>query len=122
VARAREVAPLVCLVTFSYRMRHEQTPEQQRRAASSALYYMPFMDVERLFAGYEEYNRVVREVAHETGAILVEDELSIPGDGRHFSDSVHFLDPGSRQQAERVLAGLRAAPAWRAWIEARRSP
>jgi len=118
-AQAR--CPVVALVTFSIHMRPEQPPDEQRDAASSALFYMPFMDLPGLFAGYAEYNRVIREVAHARGTILVEGEDSIPGDDRHFKDSVHMLDPGLRLQAERVLRGLLDAPAYQELITRRRA-
>src|SRR5262249_49783051 len=96
-------------------------PDVQRAAASSALFYMPFMDLPGLLAGYAEYNRVIREVAHARGAILIEGEDSIPGDDRHFNDSVHMVDPGLKLQAERVLRGLLAAPAFQELLAQRRA-
>ncbi len=113
VRAAQQRCSVVALVTFSVQMRPEQSPAAQRAAAASALYYMPFLDVGGLLAGYAEYNRVIRAVARAAGAILIEGEDSIPGDARHFADSVHFRDPGLVKQAERVLAGLLAAPAYR---------
>jgi len=120
VTRSQAVAPLVCLVTFSTRIRDGQPTELQRAAAASALYYMPFLDVPGLLAGYQEYNRVVREVARETGALLVEGEDAIPGDFEHFTDSVHFQDAGSELQAARVVLALLSSPAYRQWLEAHR--
>jgi len=112
IGAARQVAPVVCVVTFSIRGREGQNPEELRAAMASSLYYMPFLSIDGLLAGFAEYNRVIREVAATTGAILVEGEESIPGDAVHFNDSVHFLDPGLELQAKRVLAGLLASPAW----------
>lgn len=119
VRAAQERAPVVLLVTFSIRVRPEQSPEVQRAGAASALYYMPFLDVAGLLAGYAEYNRVIRAVAGVTGAILVEGEDSIPGDALHFADSVHFRDPGLVLQARRVLHGLLAAPAYQELVARR---
>lgn len=122
LVRAAEArCPVVALVTFSIQMRPDQPPAAQRAAAASALYYMPFLDVGGLLAGYAEYNRVIRAVARATGAILIEGEDSIPGDPRHFADSVHFRDPGLVLQAERVLAGLLAAPAYQDLLARRRA-
>ena len=117
VEAARARCSVVALVTFSIRMRPEQSPEAQREAASSALYYMPFLDVPGLMAGYAEYNRVIRAVAKTQGAILIEGENSIPADAEHYADSVHFRDPGLALQAKRVSDGLLAAPAYRALLE-----
>ena len=118
-ARAR--APVVVLVTFAVQLRRDQTPEALRNAAASALYYMPFLEPASLLDGYEEYNRVIRAVAAETGAILIEGETGIPGDPEHFADSVHFRDPGSRIQAERILRGLLGAAPVRELLARRRA-
>lgn len=99
----------VVLPTFSYRLRRDQTPEAQLKAAESALYYMPYMTTESLLAGYEAYNTAIRQVAQETGALLIEGELTIPGDAAHFTDSVHFSDHGSAVMAERVARALLAS-------------
>jgi len=99
----------VVLPTFSHRLRRGQSPQEQLKAAESALYYMPYMSIEALLAGYEAYNTAIRQVAHETGALLIEDELSIPGDGTHFTDSVHFTNLGSAAMAERVARALLAS-------------
>jgi len=116
VEGAREVAPVVVVVTFSHRARREQTLEERRTAASSSRYYMPFLDAAQILAGFEEYNRVIREVARETGVVLIEGEETIPGDEVHFVDSVHFTDRGCARQAQRVFEGLEEAPAFRALL------
>lgn len=99
----------VVLPTFSYRLRRDQGPEARLKAAESALYYMPYMSIEGLLAGYEAYNRAIRQVARDTGALLVDGELDIPGDGVHFTDSVHFTDAGSVAMARRVSDALLAS-------------
>lgn len=120
VAEARAVAPVVVLVTFAHEYRREQPPDERRAAAAASLYYMPFLDVDALLALFEDYNRVVREVARASGAVLVEDEFSIPGDDAHFADSVHFRDPGLALQARRVLDALLPAARYRELLETRR--
>jgi lysophospholipase L1-like esterase len=121
VQSARARAPVVALVTFAVQLRRDQTPEAQRAAATSALFYMPFLDPAALLDGYEEYNRVIRAVAASTGAILIQGETEIPGDPEHFADSVHFRDAGSRLQAERILRGLLAAPGFQELLARRRT-
>jgi lysophospholipase L1-like esterase len=59
-----------------------------------------------LLVAFEEYNRVIRAVAQQTGALLVEGEDSIPADDRHFADSVHFRDAGAAAMARRVNEAL----------------
>jgi lysophospholipase L1-like esterase len=116
---AKELAPVVALVTFSVQPRVGQSPERLRSACASSLYYMPFLDAEGLLAGYAEYNRVLRAVAAAEGTLLIEGEEGIPGDAEHFADTVHFRDPGLRLQAERVLQGLLAAPTFRELLSRR---
>jgi lysophospholipase L1-like esterase len=118
VQRIQQRGALVVLPTFSYRPRRDQSPEQQLEAAESALYYMPYMSVEGLLEGYEAYNQAVREVARDTGALLVEGELDIPGDAAHFNDSVHFTDAGSAAMAGRVSAALLASERFRRLLPA----
>jgi len=118
---AKQRAPVVAIATFAVQMRAEQTSAVQRAAASSALFYMPFLDVPSLMADYAEYNRVIRRVAAAQAVILIEGEDAIPGDEEHFADSVHLRDPGLRLQAERVLRGLLAARSYRELLEQRRA-
>lgn len=116
IEEARRIAPVVCVVTFSHRARRDHGPAQLLEASSSSRYYMPYLSAESILDGFEEYNRVVREVAAETGVILVEDEYTIPGDGKHFADSVHLTDAGCALQAERVIVGLEASAAFQALV------
>lgn len=106
VLAAKARARVVAVATFSARLRAEQTEEEQLQAAASALYYMPFMTPRGLIAAYARYNQVIREVAQDTGALLIEGEFDTPGDARHFADSVHFTDAGSRAMATRVSRAL----------------
>ncbi len=117
IREAKRVAPVVCLVTFSQRARAEQAPEERREASSSSLYYMPYLGVDAILSGFEEYNRVIRQVAAETGVLLVEGENDIPGDAAHFRDSVHLTDQGLALQAERVFEVLSEAPVYRALVD-----
>lgn len=96
----------VVAVTFSTRLREQQTREVQKQAAVSANVYMPFMSVEGLLAGYKRYNQVVSQVARSEGALLVEGEDRIPGDAAHFVDTVHFSDAGSQAMADRVFESM----------------
>ena len=64
-------------------------------------------------AAFDRYNRIIAEVASETGAVLIGGEVMIPGDGEHFNDSVHFKDAGSRIMAQRVSEALLNIPGFR---------
>ena len=102
----RESTARQALATFSTQLRSEQSEEDKRRASASAMYYMPFMTPDGLIASYRRYNQVIREVAAATGAVLIDGEDTIPGDSRHFTDTVHFTDAGSDRMAVRVRDAL----------------
>jgi lysophospholipase L1-like esterase len=119
VRRAREVAPVVALVTFAQRARAGQSAEEQRAACVTHAYYMPYMSHAGLVRGFAAYNAAVRDVARAEGALLVGGEDEVPPDAEHFADSVHFTDAGCRWQAQRVARGLESAPAFQALFERR---
>ena len=106
VRAAKESGAKVALVTFSVRLRADQTPEEQNAAAVTSLYYMPYMTPAGLIEGFAAYNEVIRQVAQQEATILVEAAEAIPGDARHFVDSVHFSDQGSSKMAAVVSAAL----------------
>lgn len=117
VTRARaHGAGQVALVTFAIHLREGMSQQQVDTAMASARYYMPYMTSESLLRSFTRYNEVIRQVARETGAILIEGENTIPGDPRHFADSVHFTDHGSERQADRILTGLQASVAFTDWV------
>lgn len=122
VATSKRTAPVVALATFAYKLRREQSKEQQLRSANTALFYMPYLDIEGLLAGYEEYNRVIRAVATNLDVLLIDGESAIPGDNQHFYDSVHFTDEGSRAMARRVARSLMAHQRFRDFIASRARP
>jgi lysophospholipase L1-like esterase len=96
----------VAVATFSTRLRPEQSPDEKKRSAVSALVYMPAMSLDGLLLGYGRYNEIIREVARDRQALLIGGENEIPGDAAHFADSVHFTDAGSRRMAQRVFDAL----------------
>ena len=85
----------------------------------SAVYYMPWMTIDGMVQGFEEYNRVIRDVARRTGALLIDDENRIPADEIHYNDSIHFKDAGSRVMADRVSDALLATPTFRSLVASR---
>ena len=68
-----------------------------------------YLTVDSILATMTAYNQAIRSVAANMGIILVDGEDTIPGDSRHFADSVHFRDPGSKLMARRVSKSLLAA-------------
>lgn len=110
VAEARAVAPVVAVVTFATQYRRGQPHDAQLKAAETSLYYMPYMTISGLLDSFDAYNAVMRDVARESGAVLIAGEDQIPGNPANFTDSVHFTDAGSRAQALRVSGVLQSAP------------
>ncbi len=110
ITAAQQVSQLTAIATFSHKARRHQSPEEQLKACNTSLYYMPYMSVEGILAGFEQYNRAIRAAARETGALLIEGEETIPGDELHFVDSVHLTDAGCQLMAERVARPLIASP------------
>jgi lysophospholipase L1-like esterase len=118
---AQRTAKLVALATVSTQLRHEQTPEQQAQAMSSASFYMPFVTAPLLLDAFERYNDIGRQVAAEAGVVLIDGADEIPGDPAHFTDTVHFTDAGSRAMADRLTRALRGNPAFQAVVDAAQS-
>lgn len=120
VDEASAVTALVVIPTFSTRFRAEQTPEERLAACNTALFYMPYMTVDRILETFAAYNAVLRDVARSTGALLVEGEDEIPADGTHFTDSIHFTDEGSRRMVQRILPRLVADERFQAIVRSKR--
>ena len=99
-------ARLVALTTFAIHLREGMNAEQRDIAMSTARYYMPYLSSEDLLKGFKYFNQIIREVAKDTGALLIENENDIPGDPIHFNDSVHFTDAGSKAQSVRIIETL----------------
>ncbi|HXP73813.1 MAG TPA: SGNH/GDSL hydrolase family protein [Stellaceae bacterium] len=106
VEASKAVAKLVAVATFASRLRVGQSPPELRKSAITSLYHMPYLEPETILEGFLRYNIVIRSVATEKDALLVEGEDLIPADAVHFTDSVHFTDAGSVQMANRVSGAL----------------
>jgi len=72
-------------------------------------------------SSFSRYNQIIAEVADETGAVLIDGEMLIPGNGEYFNDTVHFKDAGSRLMAERVSEALLKSPGFRNLVEKKKS-
>ncbi len=117
VEASEKIAELVVTVTFAHRLRVEQSPEVQKEAAVTTLYYMPYMTINDLITGFSHYNQVIRDVASARQALLVGGEDTIPADAGHYADSVHFTGAGSVAMAHRVAVALISSPALQALVE-----
>jgi lysophospholipase L1-like esterase len=117
VQAAQKSARLVAVLTFSAQPRSEQPPDQQMRASASSFFYLPFITPTVLIDGIARYNQIVREVAGDTGAMLIEHENDIPGDPAHFVDTFHLTDAGSEAMAERVSGSLKSSAEFRQIVQ-----
>lgn len=108
--RAGAVAPVVAVLTFAHRVRHEQSPDEQLVAAATNLLYMPYLSLDGLLAGYDAYNGAIAAAAASKGALLIDGHGEIPATRAYFTDSVHFTAEGCRWMAERVLGALAGDP------------
>ena len=106
VHQGQQLSDVVVLVTFATKVRAEQPSDVAYENMAQAFTFMSYLTPNDMLAGYAEYNRVIREVAQATGALLVPGEFDIPGDELHFADSVHFTEQGCARMAERVAEAL----------------
>lgn len=106
VRAGKAIGARVALVTFSTQLRAGQDAAARRTAMQSAVLYMPGFDFDQLLAAYRRYNAIIREVASGEDVLLIDGEDAIPGDPKHFADSVHFTDAGNTAQAARVTEAL----------------
>jgi len=98
--------PLV-IFTFSTKFRREQSPKTQLKNMNTAIYYMPWMAPNTFFEAFELFNKEMFSFAQQYVNVYVDTlHNSIPGDDKHFVDSVHFTDAGSEKMAERVFNAL----------------
>jgi lysophospholipase L1-like esterase len=106
VKESQKNSDKVVLITFSVQIRAQQSDEEKLQSAVTSLYYMPYIKPEGLIRYFSAYNSVIREVAAETGAFLIESEDVIPGTAEYFKDSVHFTNKGNGRMAKRVSSAL----------------
>jgi len=117
VELVRERSSIVVLMTTGSRVNRQQSRKEQRRAAVTSAFYMPYLSIDGLLDGQEEYDRVVVAVAGRTGSLFTDGHGGIPTDDEHYADSNHFADAGSRKLAERVAEALLGMPALGALLD-----
>jgi len=99
-------APLL-IFTFCTKFRREQAFEQRLANMNTSLYYMPWMAPDTFFEAFDLFNRKIFEFAQQHESVYVDTlHNAIPGDSKHFIDSVHFSDQGCRVMANRVFNAL----------------
>jgi GDSL-like Lipase/Acylhydrolase family len=113
VGEIRRSGQLPVLLAVSGQVRRDQSKPEQLAAAETDLFYMPYMTIEGLLDLRDEYNRVIREVGAGMGAAVIDAHLAVPGDKRHFQDSLHFAPTGSAMAGRVIGEELVELPAIR---------
>jgi acyl-coenzyme A synthetase/AMP-(fatty) acid ligase/acyl carrier protein len=110
---------LVVLTLGAGRLRREGSRWHRLLAAQTSVFYMPYLTISGLLDAQEEYHRAHRRVAERTGAILLDLEDVVPGDGKHFIDSNHYREAGSERFGLAFSRALAEAPAFRQFVSER---
>ena len=113
IRESKQHARIVAVVTFAYRLRRDQSPEERLAASDSSRIYMPYLGIPQLLDGQEAFNEEIRKVSAAEGVVLIENN-SIPGDREHFIDTVHLTSAGCASMADNVADQLLASPALKA--------
>jgi len=103
---------VVVLLTRESKIRRDQSKLRQILAAGSRLYYQPYMSMSALLDVKDEFNRVCREVAAQTGAVLVELADAMPATREYFEDSSHCTPAANRLIGEVFGRTLRQSHAF----------
>ncbi|HEY2865246.1 MAG TPA: AMP-binding protein [Casimicrobiaceae bacterium] len=106
VTECQKSGALVVLFTRESRIQRCQGKVAQIWASGSRLFYQPYMSIPALLDVKDEFNRVYREVAAQTGALLVDLAGALPPTRVYFEDSSHFTPKANRIIGERVGRAL----------------
>lgn len=98
--RRQNVGVLLC--TFPRAFCESQTVNAQIKAAGSALFFNPHLDVDGLNDAYARYNEAIRSVAREASVGLIDLDVAITADAECFIDSVHLSTEGHDRTARCV--------------------
>lgn len=116
VRAAQARSERVVLLTFSTLARADQREDVQLDHLAQSFTFMPYLTPSATLAAYAEYNDVIRAVAAETGALLVDVAETIPGDRAHFHDTVHLSEQGCAVLGARVAEALLGDGLFRALV------
>jgi len=106
VIECRQSGTLVVLVTRESKIQRGQGRLKQIWSSGSRLFYQPYMSIAALLDMKDEFNRVYREVAGETGALFVDLAGAVPPTKAYFEDSSHCTPRANRIIGERVGRAL----------------
>jgi acyl-CoA synthetase (AMP-forming)/AMP-acid ligase II/acyl carrier protein len=110
---------LVVLLTRETKIQRSQKKLARIWSAGSRLYYEPYMSIPALIDVKDESNRVYREVAAQTGAVLVDLAGTLPPTKKYFEDSSHCTPEANRLIGERVGRALSESPQFQQLLRSR---
>ena len=113
VAMCQKSGALVVLLTRESKIQRSDGRLAQIWSSGSRLFYQPYMSISALLDTKDEFNRVYRDVAASTGALLVDIVGSLPPTNKYFEDSSHCTAAANRIIGERVGLALREDPRFR---------
>jgi lysophospholipase L1-like esterase len=90
------VAEHTVLLQIAMRLRHDQDPREQTKAANSRLFSMPYSTVEDILAGVDQYNAVLDTLATLPNVTVLDPRPVMIADDEHFADTSHTTAKGSR--------------------------
>jgi len=122
VTECQRSGALVVLLTRESRIQRNSGRLAQIRSSGSRLFYQPYMSIAALLDVKDEFNRVYREVASQTGALLVDVVGALPPTHAYFEDSSHLTPLANRIVGERVARALGEEPRFRQRVRAGLSP
>jgi acyl-CoA synthetase (AMP-forming)/AMP-acid ligase II/acyl carrier protein len=102
VTACQNSGALVVLLTRESKIQRSQGRLAQIWSSGSRLFYQPYMSISALLDTKDEFNRVYREVAASTGALLVDLAGTLPPTKTYFDDSSHCTPIANRIIGERV--------------------
>lgn len=106
VTECQNRGSIVVLLTRESKMQRSQWRLEQIWSAGSRLYFAPYMSIAALLDVKDEFNRVIREIASLTSAVLVDMAGALPATKKYFEDSSHCTPEANRIIGERVGRAL----------------
>jgi hypothetical protein len=122
VTECQRSGSLVVLLTRESKIQRSQTRLAQIWEAGSRLYYEPYMSISALNDVQDEFNRVTREVAAQTGALLVDLVGRLPPTRRYFEDTSHCTPEANKLIGALVSRVLSASPQFQELRRSRSRP
>jgi len=100
------------MVEAAGRLREGQSRWQQLRAATTHVFYMPYMSISGVARVRAMQREIMAAATQDAGCRYFNLTDAVPADARNFADSTHFTDAGSRLFGEAVAEAIRRSHPW----------